>query len=398
MIELIFFRFDRFVFRASEIPNPHDTTACLYSNEAWISTLPEFVKVWKGPISLVFETSHSRHSPLRTTLIFTIESLRLSDPLIRKHVDFHFVGVPNATSEKSLNRLREKLILRPVAQNFHFNLARFFAKTEIIFMVGDARILPSPGLFDKLQKQDMKELILERGDALVVPTFGFVRDRTGGVATLPNLAVTRKAIGLRPVIERAGVSEREFEVLAKGNVDAHFDSLPIPTSRWPTKKSTIVSLVSTKPGTLVIPSSATLALFDESWDLNRGPTNWYLWRKSISDPRLADSPSVGGGLGLGLNETIGGGANVYKIIDYDLHYSPALVMSNKGQPWCTERFETLKSACVYQIYLTGTELWVLPEEWIFTLEPIEKIDDKVVEDPGLALKVSFQFSNFQEEN
>lgn len=385
----------RFAFKATRHWNLYDTTACLYSNEAWLSILPEFVKAWNGPISLVFEISHSRHSPLRANLVATINDLRSANNLIREQVDFHLVGVPNSMPEKSLNKLRERLLLRPIAKNFHHNLARFFAPTEIIWAVGDARILPSTGLFQRLREGEIKDLVIDRGDVVVVPTFGFVRDRTGGVSNLPSLATSRKKLGLLPITtSRAGVGSVEFTALGKENVRVHFDSLPIPPSRWPTRKSTVVSLVSTRPGTQDIPSSATLALYDEAWDLNRGPTNWYLWRKTAADPRLSDLPSAGGGYGLGLNNSTGGGDKPFRITDYDLHYSPALIMSTQGQPWCTERFDSLKSACTYQLYLTGAEFWVLPDEWIFTLESIERVDEKIKEDPALKLKVrTFAFSS-----
>ncbi|CAG8817742.1 15164_t:CDS:2, partial [Dentiscutata erythropus] len=31
---------------------------------------------------------------------------------------------------------------------------------------------------------------------------------------------------------------------------------------------------------------------------------------------------------------------------------------------CTERFENNKAACLFQIYLSGSELWVAPEDFL----------------------------------
>ena len=157
-----------------------DTTACLYSNEAWLSTLSAFANAWRGPISLVFETSHSRTSPLRADLASEIAALRANDAIVREYVDFHIVGAPVSLSERSLNKTRERLIFRPVAHNYHLNLARFFAPTDTVFLVGDARITPSVGLRTRLGTAAVRNLILTRGDAVVVPTFGFVREQAPG--------------------------------------------------------------------------------------------------------------------------------------------------------------------------------------------------------------------------
>ena len=358
------------------MPSPSDTTACFYSNEAWLSTLPAFALAWEGPISLTFETAHSRHSPARRRLIERIVKLRGSDPLIRENVDFHFVGMPETSSEKALNRTRERLIATPVAMNFHQNLARFFAPTNVVWMVNDARIVPSKGLRERLRRSDVLELMLEKGDAIVVPTFAFARESAGSIPTLDS---SRATLGLPPTQGSfVGVAENEFEILADYNVRAYYDTIPLSPPRWPTKKAALLPLVTIRP--------RTLALHDEAWDLNRGPTNWVLWRKAADDSRLADRPEAGGGLGLGPDSAIGGGNNPYRVAEYDLHYSPSIVMSQKGQPWCTERFEQLQSACVYQVYLSGAELWVLPDEWAFTLRPLEQREEGFL-DPAVKLKV-----------
>ena len=273
--------------------------------------------------------------------------------------------------------------------NFHQNLARFFAPTDIVWMVNDARVVPSKGLRERLRRSDVLDLVLERGDAIVVPTFGFVRDPTGAAGlAIPSLDSSRHSLGLSSTEGASdGVAQNEFDELANYDLRAHYETLPLSPPHWPTKKSALVSLVSTRPGSIESPSPATLALFDESWDLNRGPTNWYLWRKAASDPRLGELPDAGGGLGLGVDGSIGGGKDVYRVAEYDLHYAPNVVMSQKGQPWCTERFEHLQSACVYQVYLSGAELWVLPDEWAFTLQEVEEGDGRVERNPAGKLKV-----------
>lgn len=380
-----------FTFHASSIPAPKDITACLYSNEAWLSALPAFIHAWEGPVSLVFESAHSRTSPQRDALIESIAALRDSDDLVRKYVDFHVVGTPASMSERTLNKTRERMIERPMAQNYHLNLARFFAPTDIIFLVGDARVLPSPGLKRRLQSETITDLVLERGDAVVVPSFGFVRDPTGDTNNpkTPSLHDLRTKLDLPiPSSPWDGVSAEEFPSLAAEHILSLYDTLPLPPAQWPTKKQSLVTMINTRIPTPEAPTTARLALFDRRWDLNHGPTNWYLWRKSSADPHLHDTPEAGGGTGLGVDGRIGGGRELYRVMDYDLHYAPNVVVSKKGQPWCTERFEQMQSACVYQMYLSGAEMWVLPDEWTYTLEVVEKRPDGWKEDPAEKLKVS----------
>ncbi|KAM0791763.1 hypothetical protein ACM66B_004027 [Microbotryomycetes sp. NB124-2] len=392
-----------FAFSASAAPAPNDVTACLYSNEAWLSTLGSFVAAWQGPVSLVFETAHSRTSDERVDLMRQIQAIREADELVRRHVDIHIVGSPNSTKERARDKLRERMIEQPLAQNYQINLARFFAPTDVIFVVADPRVVPSAGLKSRLADETIRQVVIERGDVVAVPTFGFIRDPTGDTSEtkFPSLDDLRIRAGLNEV-ENApvGVSAAEFEVLASQHILALHESLPLPPSAWPSRKQSLVSQVSTRRPTPEVPTTARIAMFDRRWDVNHGPSNWYLWRKQATDKHLEDEPELGGGVGLGLDGSIGGGRDLYKVVDYDMHYSPALVMSRKGQPWCTERFETMHAACTYQMYLTGAEVWVLPDEWTYTLERIEPKHDGWEEDPADRLKNSISarlFGKFHQE-
>ncbi|GAA5983915.1 hypothetical protein JCM11641_006420 [Rhodosporidiobolus odoratus] len=409
-----------FAFHASAKPEKTDVTACLYSNEAWLDMLPAFLRTWRGPVSLIFEATHSRLDEIaRTNLLTRISTLRNEDSLVKQFVDFHLVGTPFTVLERTLNKTRERLIKTPTAYNYQLNLARFFAQTDIVFLVGDARITPSGGLRRKLTGPGIRNLLLERGDALVVPTFGFIRDPTGEPSTLNSIPTLRAKLGLSSstspsavdgesaqpeeatiVSSLAGVSAEEFAPVAAEHIHTLLESLPLSPEDWPTRKQNLVSLVNTRIPSLESPTTAQLALYDRRWDLNHGPSNWYLWRKSSTDPRLLETPSSGGGLGLGLDGAVGGGKEVYRVVDYDLHYAPLVVVSKKGQPWCTERFDDVKAACVYQMYLSGAEMWVVPDEWAYTLEVLEKRPEGVKEDPAEKLKNSIQsrlYGKFHQE-
>ncbi|GAA5866376.1 hypothetical protein JCM8547_000758 [Rhodosporidiobolus lusitaniae] len=406
-----------FAFHAAEKAGKTDVTACLYTNEAWLDMLPSFVHTWRGPVSLVFESTHSRFDETaRSALLARIDALRESDPLVRQFVDVHLVGAPSSMSARTLSKTRERMIKNPVALNYQLNLARFFAQTDVVFLVGDARVTPSGGLRRKLAGPGIRSLVMERGDALVVPTFGFVRDPTGEPSDLPSLPDLRTKLGLsqtdanadndeeehEPISSDpfAGVSADEFAPLAAEHMHTLVETLPLAPSDWPTRKSQLVSLVNTRVPSIESPTTAKLALHDRRWDLNHGPSNWYLWRKSSTDPRLLENPTSGGGLGLGLDGAVGGGKEVYRVVDYDLHYAPLVVVSRQGQPWCTERFEEVRAACVYQMYLSGAEMWVVPDEWAYTLEVLEKKPEGVKEDPAEKLKNSISsrlYGKFHQE-
>ena len=93
---------------------------------------------------------------------------------------------------------------------------------------------------------------------------------------------------------------------------------------WPQRKSTLVALGNTRVGTQESSATSSMALYDRHRDFNHGPTNWYLWIKSFADLRLVEAAELGGGLGLGLDRVIGGGRDVYRVIDHDLHFSKSI--------------------------------------------------------------------------
>ena len=263
----------------------------------------------------------------------------------------------------------------------------------MVWLVGDARMLPSNGLRKKLALSSIRKLVLATGDVLVVPIFAALRRNDDGMPTgIPTLPQIRSSSNLDQA-PTGGVTSAEFDALAKAYVDSHKSTLTIDLDRWPKKKATLVGLSSSHPPASVMaagetpPSAPVFALWDQSWGANHGPSNWQLWRKGSLDPRLQETAFSGGGAGLGINGGVGGGQSVFRVTDYELHYAPTVVISRESQPWCTERFDTNKAACIYQMYLSGSEMWVLPDEWVFTLEPMEK-GEKVKPNDADKLKVS----------
>lgn len=58
----------------------------------------------------------------------------------------------------------------------------------------------------------------------------------------------------------------------------------------------------------------------------------------------------------------------YKVTDYNYSYEPyVIVKKHKETPWCPERFVGYganKAACLYEIYLSGIDYWVLPHDFL----------------------------------
>lgn len=326
-----------FFFKSTDPVDSSAITACLYTNSFWLSQLPDFLAEWPGPISLVVEsTSSDRHE-----LISAIERLRVENPAIRALVDFHLVF--NAVSDLRRDHTLQRMLTAPLATNAHLNLARFFSRTDLVWLVGDARVTPGAGLYQSLMEDGMiRRRVLDYGDAIVVPTFGIERNRKANM--IPN-----ETINTTTAVEY---------------LKSELASLKLPRSEWPASKEGLVSLADTEES-----NETPISLFDRSWQPTKGPTNWPLWKTLKGDELLQRSAEEGGGIGLGVEPgKVGGGDELYRVSNYELNYAPNVIMSREGQAWCTERFEVNKAACVYQMYLSGTELWVTPRGWAFTLE------------------------------
>ncbi|CAG8546136.1 7373_t:CDS:2 [Funneliformis mosseae] len=134
-----------------------------------------------------------------------------------------------------------------------------------------------------------------------------------------------------PTTETHSNIKRYTDLLTKNNV------LILPTFifvgnttkyQLPQKKDDVVNLV----------NQHKLGLQDYGWEINSGPTCLESWLKA--------------------NE-------LFHVEEYELHYRPNFVVSKGGQtPWCSERFDDNKAACIFEIYLSGAELYVDPDNFL----------------------------------
>ncbi|CAG8551929.1 5015_t:CDS:10 [Acaulospora morrowiae] len=123
-----------------------------------------------------------------------------------------------------------------------------------------------------------------------------------------------------------------------GRILLNNDILIIPTFMFiniTTEES--VTLPLTKRQVRALVRNQVMVMQDDGWELNHGPTHMSIYFKS-------DQP--------------------YMIKEYELYYRPNFVSRKSGPPWCTERLENNKAACLFQMYISGSELYVLHDGFV----------------------------------
>lgn len=338
-------------------------TACMFTNQFWLSRIPDFVRNWDGPVSLVVES----FSADRPELMKSIQTLRKIDSLVRHRVDFHIVQTPDGSPTQKLKNA-ERMLAHPIATNAQLNVARFFSRSELVWLVGDARVLPSAGLYEILSRQThLRTRVLDYGDAIVIPNFAFTRERRIYPSSFLSMGM-----------------DTNFTGLAEQYINASLSAIALAPYEWPKTRKDLHRL--TTQSNSLNSDARGMVLYDQAWMPSEGPTNWTMWQASVQ--KLDSS-----------NEELSGKQNqMYPIVSYDLNYAPNVIVSREGQPWCTERFEFNKAACVYQMYLSGTELWVLPEAWTLTVQQIPSNTKEFEEDPELKELISARlYSKFHQE-
>ncbi|KAI9252652.1 glycosyl-transferase for dystroglycan-domain-containing protein [Sporodiniella umbellata] len=57
----------------------------------------------------------------------------------------------------------------------------------------------------------------------------------------------------------------------------------------------------------------------------------------------------------------------YPVTAYEYSYEPYVIYKKEGTPWCDERFigyGANKAACLYEIFVSGVDFWVLPHDFL----------------------------------
>jgi hypothetical protein len=96
----------------------------------------------------------------------------------------------------------------------------------------------------------------------------------------------------------------------------------------------------TKRELLELVSKDKIDMFHKHWVNGHGDTNYTKWYTS-SKP--------------------------YRVSTYQYSYEPYIIYKKEGTPWCDERFigyGSNKAACLFEIYISGVDYWVLPNDFL----------------------------------
>ncbi|KAF9092839.1 hypothetical protein BGX23_003872 [Mortierella sp. AD031] len=82
------------------------------------------------------------------------------------------------------------------------------------------------------------------------------------------------------------------------------------------------------------------------------------------------------------------------IQNYDPYFGPSVVMRRDKMLWCPERFGNNQAACLFELYLSGADFWVLPND--FTIHSGERKEFEITERERTINKRLYQ--KFHEES
>lgn len=99
---------------------------------------------------------------------------------------------------------------------------------------------------------------------------------------------------------------------------------------FPVKKEDVIQQV----------NDLKLDTFHSSWVSGHGATNYTHWYSA---------------------------KDIYPVTEYEFSYEPYVIYKKEGTPWCDERFigyGANKAACLYEIFISGVDYYVLPDDFL----------------------------------
>ncbi|KAI8393793.1 uncharacterized protein BYT42DRAFT_488413, partial [Radiomyces spectabilis] len=146
------------------------------------------------------------------------------------------------------------------------------------------------------------------------------------------------------------------------------DVLVVPTFAFPRRHNGMIetSWPKEREGIIEWVRAGRMGMLDYHWPMNRGPSSWPEWQEA---------------------------EEAYLVTEYDFHYNPVYIATRDDHPWCEERFEDQLSACVYSMFLAGSDLFVLHDNFI--VRTGQEPEDKLTETER-AMQVAF-YKNFRIE-
>ncbi|KAG0054031.1 hypothetical protein BGZ83_012107 [Gryganskiella cystojenkinii] len=198
--------------------------------------------------------------------------------------------------------------------NLHRNLARFFARTDFVLLLEADGSMPMT---------DVTKSFKDR-------TAWMDKLRSGNVFVLPGFNVSMAA----PAIE-AEEDTANSDALSHGLVPVlNKDQLP-----------------HTKDALLTQVHESHIVLSEKTWKRTIRNVDFNTWATQQS--RLSS------------------------IQNYDPFFAPSVILRRDKMLWCPERFGNNQAACLFELYLSGADFWVLPND--FTVNSGERKEAVITE-------------------
>lgn len=334
-----------FAFRAVSPISSTGITACLFYSEAWLDQALDFAGRWNGPMSIVVEVIASSSNWQDAADVYDrIASLRSKSHRLLHLADFHVV-FRRTTTSASLRRALHRALAVPQATNLQLNLARFFALTDLVWLCGDPHILPSFDMHESLQvNEQLRELTMEYGDAVIIPIFGQMH--RGSRLAMPNLEEVFGQIAINGslTIDSRGI----FAKVAQKYILQYYSAMPMTQAAWPVSKVGLLPLIRSLDNAMTTVSQPVFHL-SPNYEANNDLSLLNSWLFARGAPEEGLKPFT----------------------NYFADFSPSLVIGKDRQPWCRERLEHNRAACVHQMYLSGARFWLLSDGWAYTTEDLD---------------------------
>ncbi|OAQ25970.1 glycosyltransferase family 49 protein [Linnemannia elongata AG-77] len=281
----------------------------------------KLVKQYRGPISVA---THIRKGPDQDAMFHELHAFFRDNSILRKYVDLHVIvdGV-----DFQLNMWR--------------NVARMFARTDYFMMLDVDFHIPS-SLKKNLHYDPRIQQLLASGAALVVPAFEYKVDHD----PKDSKYFPETKSDLLPLLE-------------KGHIHVFHDSFPpghgaTDTPRWIKMSQGIAGRSASRP----LPPKGR-AGFEEDY---AAAADWERAAAAAEEDEVDERRVREEYL-----EHEADGERPYKVTKFEPKYEPYVILKKEGTPWCDERFVGYganKAACLFEIYISGIDFWVMPEDFL----------------------------------
>ncbi|KAF9975333.1 hypothetical protein BGZ65_008308 [Modicella reniformis] len=185
--------------------------------------------------------------------------------------------------------------------NLHRNLARFFARSDYVLLMDYDGSFPAT---------DVSKSFADHSDWME-------RLRAGNVFVLPGFNVSM-----------VPVDEQQQQQQAAGVAGAALLTPALSQANLPAHKEALLDLL--RDGQMV--------LSEKTWKKTIRNVDFHAWATTHKDRLSA-------------------------IQNYDPYFSPSVVIRRDKMLWCPERFDNNHAACMFELYLSGADFWMLPEDF-----------------------------------